>query len=194
MAREGRKPLDEILYDGTSGDPTVVAFDPGGVTGWSVFTVHPDALTDPEFRILENISHWSCGQYIGSEADQVDQMVELARTWPGAAVLCEDFLLRKFSAGRELLAPVRMNAAFSYTMRRGLIEDPKKGKQRLVTIEYQLPALAMTTMTDSRLKALGFYERTVGKEHARDAVRHSITFLKRLKENSRLRARIFPSL
>lgn len=189
-----RRMLDEILYDGSDGDPTVVWFDPGGVTGWSVFSVHPDSLTDPEVRILENVTQWSCGQFIGPEAEQVDQMVALARLWPGAAIGSEDFILRKFGQGRELLAPVRMNAAFSYAMRRGLIDDPKLGKQRQVVIEYQLSALAMTTMTDDRLKRLGYYERTVGKEHARDSVRHNITFLKRLKENHKLRLRVFPAL
>lgn len=194
MAKVGPRWLDEVLYDGADADATVVWFDPGGVTGWSVFSVHPDALTNPEFRILDNISHWACGQFVGPEADQVDQMVDLARTWPGAAIGCEDFILRKVLRGRELLAPVRMNAAFSYAMKRGLVADPKLGRQRLVEIEYQQASLAMTTMTDDRLKRLGFYERTVGKEHARDAVRHGITFLKRLKENHFLRSRVFPKL
>lgn len=204
MARKvGRPGADEILYDGTTGDPTVVWFDPGGITGWGVFSVHPDALTDPSFRVLDNITHWACGQFVGGEANQVDQMVELARSWPGAAIGCEDFILRKFERGRELLAPVRMNAAFSYAMRRGVtfVRDGRTGEHKpevdrsgYVTIHYQQPALAMTTMTDDRLKALGYYERTVGLQHARDAVRHCITFLKRLKEKPALRAEVFPNL
>jgi hypothetical protein len=193
-SRGGRPIVDEILYDGTAGDPTVVWFDPGGVTGWAVFSVHPDALVDHTFRILENITHWACGQFVGGEAEQVDQMLDLARSWPGAAIGTEDFILRKFDRGRELLAPVRMNAAFNYAMRRGMVADPKLGKQKLVKVQYQLSSLAMTTMTDDRLKALGYYERTVGLQHARDAVRHAITFLKRIKEKPQLRAEVFPSL
>lgn len=201
--RAGRPSADEILYDGTTGDPTVVWFDPGGVTGWAVFSVHPDSLLDPSFRILENVTHWACGQLTGGEFAQVDQMVDLARTWPGAAIGCEDFVLRKFAGGRELLAPVRLNAAFSYAMKRGLTSerDGRTGERKpaidrggYVTIHYQQASLAMTTMTDDRLKALGYYERTIGLQHARDAVRHNITFLKRLKEKPLLRKEVFPDL
>jgi hypothetical protein len=43
-----------------------------------------------------------------------------------------------------------------------------------------MPSLAMSTVPDDRQKRWGFW--VPGKEHARDAVKHNITFLKRRKE------------
>jgi hypothetical protein len=57
-----------------------------------------------------------------------------------------------------------------------------------------MPALAKTTMTDERLRDLGLYEQTVGKEHGRDALRHALTFWKRVKTQPALRREVFPSI
>jgi hypothetical protein len=176
--------LPEIVYDGTTGDATVVAYDPGGVTGWAVFSVHPVSLIRPEYKVLENVTHFTCGQFIGTEFAQATAMIELAREWPGAALVVEDFLLRKFDASRNLLSPVRLTAAFRYT----LLSVDKRAAH------MQQPSLAMTTMTDERLKATGYFERTVGVPHARDAVRHCLTFLKRLKMQPELLRSTFPAL
>lgn len=163
-------------------DPTVIAFDPGGVTGWALFQVHPDALLDPGVRILANIQHWSCGQFSGSESSQVDQMRALADDWPEAALVNEDFVPQEFNQSRAFLSPVRLNAAFSYIMR------PRR-------VWYQMPSLAKTTITDDRLRLLGVYwHETEGFEHARVSVKHCLTFLKRLKEQPKLRSEVFSDL
>lgn len=177
--------MSEVLYDGTSGDPTVVWYDPGGTSGWSVFSVHPDALTDPEVRVLDNITHFACGQFTGSEFDQVDQMIELADAWPGAALGTEHFILQQFRKDENLLVLVRLNAAFRYEMRR-------HGRDRKV--HRQNAQLAMTTVTDKRLQAWGYAERSRGLPHARDSIKHNITFLRRLKTNPALLAETFPKL
>jgi hypothetical protein len=175
----------EVLYDGTSGDPTVVWYDPGGTSGWAVISVHPDALTDPGVRILDNIEHMAYGEFTGSEFDQVDAMLDLADSWPGAAIGTEHFILQQFRKDEELLSLVRLNAAFRYEMVR-------HGRTRRV--HRQNAQLAMTTVTDDRLRAWGFWGRTAGLPHARDAIRHNITFLKRLKTQPKLRAEVFPNL
>lgn len=174
----------EVRYDGTTGDATVVAFDPGGVTGWAVFSVHPDALLDPTLKVMHNITHWAAGQFTGSEFTQVDEMVALSLDWPGASYLVEDFVLRKFDASRELLAPVRLTAAYRWAMSR----------HADALVKVQPSSLAFTTITEERLKAMGFWEVTAGKKDARSAVQHALTWLKRLKTDVRLRMEVFPQL
>ena len=146
----------------------VLAVDPGGTTGWCVVGVHPDALSgDPEIRILENVEFWTCGQFEGAENDQSDEIVELVATWPSARLVLEEFILRKPSMGRELLSPVRISAVIDWAVR------PRYWVR-------QQPALAMTTITDDRQKDMGLW--VPGKEHARDAIKHAFTFLKRQRE------------
>jgi hypothetical protein len=174
----------EIVYDGTTGDPTVVAFDPGGVTGWAVFSVHPESLLDPTLKVMHNITHFACGQFIGSEFAQVDEMLQLSADWPGGSFVVEDFILQKFDSSRELLSPVRLTAAYRYNMSR----------QQGVIVKVQPRSLAFTTFDDARLRAMGFWEQTTGQVHARDSIKHGLTWLKRLKTNVRLRLEVFPQL
>lgn len=150
-----------------------VAFDPGGKTGWSVFGVHADAINDPECRIIDNIEFWSTDELFGPEQGQAREMYELVSNWPTAKLVMEDFVLRKFSSARELLAPVRITARFEGWMDSAGDERP---------IIKQQPSLAMTAITDDRLKRMGLYNPTVGLEHGRDAVRHNLTWLKRAKK------------
>lgn len=42
--------------------PVLIAFDPGSTTGYSVMQIHPEALSDPAVKILDNIQHWTHGQ------------------------------------------------------------------------------------------------------------------------------------
>jgi len=169
-------------FDGTNGDPTVVAFDPGGVTGWAVVSVHPVAVLDPAYPITTNITHLAVGHFNGSEFDQVESMLQLCEDWLGCAKVTENFILMTSNTGEALLAPVRINAAFRY------------GLGRKARLWRQNPALAKTTITDDRLKIMGLYEQTVGKEHGRDALRHALTFWKRIKTQPALRKEVFPSL
>lgn len=168
-------------FHGSSGDPTVIAFDPGGTTGWALFCVHPDALLLPDILILNNIQHWAFGELTGTEFAQVDGMLELADNWPKAALLVEDFILRRFDMSRNALAPVRLNAALRYAV------APR-------FVHLQQAQLAKTTITDARLRAFGFWEQTENKVHARDGIRHGLTFLKRLKTQSKLLKQTFPEL
>ena len=145
----------------------VLSLDPGGTTGWAVFSVHPDAMSgDPEIPILPNIELWRCGEFTGPRNSQIDQIVDLCSAWPDARLVTEDFVLRQLNA---VLEPVAINAAIDWALR------PRYWV-------YQMSSLAMSTVTDERQKAWGFW--VPGKEHARDAVKHNITFLKRRKESA----------
>lgn len=166
LATEGFEP-PEPFY--------VITFDPGGTTGWSVFGVWPEAMHDPRARILDHLAFWSAGQFTGTEASMVDQMMGLIEAWPEEArILAEDFVLQQFSMARDLLAPVRINARLEDRLHVATVGSR--------TVTYQMPSLAMRTITDEMLKSWGFWNPLKGQQHARDAVKHAITWLRRLKE------------
>lgn len=155
-------------------DPTVLAIDPGGTSGWSIFSVHPNALVDPQVSILENITHWSHGQVdcLEDELDGVEGLVELAESWPGAVVLLEQFIIRRFDQKEDFLSPVRITAAFDYAVRKLGVHQTYR----------QQPADAKNSASDDRLKRWGFYQREGGLEHARDADRHALLWLRKAKD------------
>lgn len=175
-------------YDG-AGNPMylLVCFDPGGTTGWAVFGVWWAALKSDRFKLMDNIDFWSAGQFTGTEREQADQMLALVGAWPEAHLLVEDFILRTANPRREVLSPVRLTSR----LEQGLAErkDPREGKLIL-----QMPSLAMTSMPDQRLQALKpeFITRTAGQPHARDTVRHALTWLRRVKEIHTIRTTDHP--
>lgn len=150
----------------------VLALDPGGTTGWAIFQVHPDAVGgDPEIPVMDNVEFWTAGEFTGKQADQVDEILALVHDWPAARLVTEKFQIRQISA---LLDPAEINATLRWAVRpRYFVE--------------QQPALAMSTVTDDRQKDWGYW--IPGKPHARDAVKHAITFLKRRKEQEVAAAR-----
>lgn len=143
-----------------------------------MFNVHLIALTSDKYKILENIVLWSAGEFKGSEKDIAYDMLWLARAWPYAAIVLEDFILRRFDMNRALLSPVRITARFE----QGLA---MAGDERADKIIFQQPALALGTVHDERLRNWGFWNITRGKPHARDAIRHALTALRRAKETLR---------
>lgn len=177
-------------YDLDNGWATAIALDPGGTTGWSVMCVEPDCLADPEISVLASITHWAQGQVDGDEDDQARALVQLIAAWPHAAVVVENFTLRTFKQSRELLSPVRITAKLSYVMKHGLEDVAPAGRRMWL----QEPSMAKSTATDDRLKDWGLYRRAGGEEHARDATRHAITFLRRCSDRPKLRHNAWPRL
>lgn len=165
---------DSDIEDDADDLYTVIGYDPGGTTGWAAIGVYKEAIEEPsEYKILDNIAFWTAGQFIGSEVNQVNEMLSLADSWPGARLVCEDFVLRKFSSARELLAPVRITARFLDRL------EWKRGGRPVI---FQQPSLAMGTVTDARLKKMGFWPPLAGQEHARDGFRHAFTWLRRARK------------
>jgi hypothetical protein len=165
-------------------DPTIVWIDPGGTSGWSVMSVHPAALIEPKVSILENITHWSHGQIGGDENAQASELLGLIDAWPGCCVGHEDFILRTAVTSREVLSPVRITAKVEF----GLFLAGG------VPYFRQMPSEAKNVATDDRLRAWGFYERSGGKEHARDADRHNLTWLRKCKQHRFMREQCWPYL
>jgi hypothetical protein len=177
--------------DADNGWVTVVAIDPGGTTGWSVMCVEADALCDPDVSILKSIAHRASGQVdLGNEDAHAGELVELLAAWPLAAVVIEDFQLRTFKMSRELLSPVRITAKVEYALFHGLQDCVPEGRR----VFKQNPSLAKSTATDDRLKQWRLYIREGGMEHARDADRHAITFLRRAKDKPKIRHAAWPHL
>ena len=183
--------------------PTVISIDPGGTLGWSRMVVHPEALVDPEVSVLDNILDRANGQIRAIPAaanGKAPKVLELSteerrcvrtlmrdvlENWAGAALVVEDFLLRKKLMDRELLSPVRLTAALEWA-----VEESGLG----LSLQRQTPSEAKGTATDERLKAWGLYSRAGGMQHARDADRHSITFLRKAKARGSVRGAAWPHL
>jgi len=240
-----RPPKHKLPISSLCSSAVVIAVDPGSTTGWAVWQVHPEALSNPEILILENVQYWAHGQIDcgatkgnagnsaaisaveileaeagqlmdGERIEEIDvfadgtltpirgadslgisttgesagasEILQLVEGWPGAAIVVEDFILRKFDQGRDILSPVRVMEKFEF----GLWVLGRDGQAF-----RQQPALAKTTATDDRLQRWGFYRREGGLKHARDADRHAITFLRRCsqgKQGRLLREKAWPHL
>lgn len=184
--------VPEMLADGNrirrgerSNMWTCIGLDPGGTTGWCVLRIHDLAMMSGEYRILDNVATWSAGQVGGTIGHQIDKLVDLVDAWPDAEIVCEDFILRQLSGGRDLLDPVRITEPLKWWLERGgrRAWDTEEGEDwKPRTLHLQQPALAMTTITDERLEAFGIKSLTSGQPHARDAVRHALTFARRRKQ------------
>lgn len=163
----------------------MIAFDPGGTTGWALLQVHRAALESSDFSVLDNILFRAQGQFTGGENSQAREMYALIEAWDGpeTVVVIEDFILRTALKNRDVLSPVRITAKID------LLLEPS-GRR----MYFQQPAMAKKTATDERLKDWGLYVAEGGLEHARDAMRHAITFIRRTKEQPRLRSIAWPSV
>lgn len=149
-----------------------LAYDPGGTTGWAVFVIRMRAMVEERRKILSNIAFWSCGEIIGHELDQVNEMLELAELWPTAQLIHEDFTLLKPNNSGDLLSPVRLTFGFEWGLR-------EREDTRLVI--KQSASLALSTFTHERLKALGFAQATKS-DHERSGISHSLTWIRRKKK------------
>jgi hypothetical protein len=83
-------------------------------------------------------------------------------------IVLEDFILRERTSDRSLLSPVRLNAK---------LEDKFRESMPRVELTLQSPSNAKTTVTNERLKRWGLW--SVGEQHARDATRHLILWLRK---------------
>lgn len=183
----------------TTGWAIVTAYDPGGTTGWSVMCLSPTALlgnrhksvgrgAHPDARksIPQALQHFAAGEITGPRPEQCDQLSELIDMWADCAVVGEGFTLRKFIQEEELLEPVRVNACMEWHL---------YGSGR--PLFTQTPEQAKSKWNDDRLKrakSLGQSWWVVGKDHARDGVRHAGLFLDRARQQPELRGRAWPHL
>lgn len=180
-----RDPLNETLAP-------VIALDPGQTTGWSLMVVEPESLIDHECKVIESVtthhhgqvsSLWDENTHTDGESIAVDDIWAMIEQWPEAAVVMEDFVIRMNDRSRQFLSPVRIMARVDYLLW-------KHGR----TSFRQTPADAKNTCSDDRLKDWGFYDKYGGLNHARDADRHALLFLRKCKQNAQMRAKAWPHL
>lgn len=162
----------------------IMAFDPGGTTGWCATSFrlgHLAILRSAGLKAFlgaEALTLTS-GQLTGSETSQALDAAELiaAGVERGevdyVVLLYEDFILRQKRKDRDLLSPVRVTAKLE------MINEIEWGFPEL----KQQPSLAKSSMPNSRLKALKLYRP--GKPHANDAIRHNITLIRRFAANQK---------
>lgn len=148
----------------------LVSFDPGGRTGWAVFVIAWEAMHLPDYLITANILFWNAGEFWGSVDSQVNEMVSLAEEWDDADIVNEDFVLKQFLPAREVLDPVRINAAFQWAI------QPR-------IVNYIMPSQGVGQVTDDRLKDIGLYhhEKLVGNKDARQAVQTGLAYARQRK-------------
>jgi hypothetical protein len=129
------------------------------------------------------------GQIEGGDSTQGLALSQQLAEFSGPVVI-EDFVLRQYSADRDLLAPVRITSRIEQTidllLQYGYEPEDRRG---VLPIFKQLPALAKSTCTDARMRRWGVW--TPGRPHANDALRHSITFLRRCLVDRSLAVRAF---
>lgn len=164
---------------------TVVWADPGVATGWSVHRVNiRRLLTMGQVASMDRV-WWRIGQFrtAGTSAS-VDHYLDLCRAVyersdesDVVVIGCESFTLRMQSTDPALLEPVRFLS---------VLQDRLRGSG--VEVQMQSPSDAKKAITDDRLGLWGVYQP--GAEHARDAQRHGLLFLRRYCSDERLRKRV----
>lgn len=171
----------------------LLAFDPGGTIGWAWFVLNFKAFSRPEAKVLRWVESWDCGEFTGTENQQIQKAVALiyrARFGTGlytsrTDVVSEDFDLTQLVGGKDLLSPVRINAVLDWECR------------RVMALELNLQARQMrTNVTKERLKLFGFEDSeprtgkvkgwtTTGKGKDKfAAMQHAVTWMRRIKQKS----------
>lgn len=182
----------------------LVWLDPGGTTGYAVATVAArwlEGLGDGDWTGLKRhlvsvavgqVDGWSEegrgktareGSLVGgAELVSASEIVELILAWPEAAWGYEDFILRKYTKDRDLLAPVRMFSMIRFGI---------WGEDGRLPFT-QSASLAKSAATDPRMREAGLYR--AGLPHGTDAARHVATFLRRARADAKLREAAWPEL
>ena len=153
-------------------DLTIISFDPGGTTGWSLLSIPPfigekSVWKHRQKDILLNKRFWNHGEIDcrTDESEGIWAIKNLIDEYPLAAVVFEDFQLRQLAAD---LSPVRIISC---------VEQYFWEKDRS-SLFKQMPSMKATA-TDDRMKNWGVYTPRGGLQHARDADRHLMIFLRR---------------
>lgn len=183
--------VDPKLAKNSEAKIRVVAFDPGGTTGWSIMETTLGALDDNTVPVHEILTGWWHGQIVCNdekidnyEQVAIDAMAELITAQAAAddfAVVMESYQIRSKRTDAETISPIRFIAGveqYVWDMCRYMAKQGPSEK---------------TGVTDERLETWGLYLRD-GQQHARDADRHALLFLKKLRAKKSLQRKHFPRL
>lgn len=171
-------------------DTFIVGVDPGVTTGVSVIGF------DREYGIPlpSEVEIWGSTQYsygnsgnledILGDDDDIEQTISqivgdiaaYLSKFGEVIVSIEDFIIRKMNTSRDFLAPVRITAG----IRQEIFSHCDIG-----FVSYT-PADAKAICNDKRMDIWGYEIETQKDRHSRDADRHAVLTLRRIKENPRL--------
>lgn len=163
----------------------VFGIDPGKTTGWCRMMIPRECLFANKAHLWgkapSEVLEWEYGEITGHEVDQAIEICRILRTTQGMdykvgpAAVIEDFTIQinAPTTDPELLSPVRIGAMLVMCRRLRQMGDTH--------LVFQNRTIAKTTITDERLKALGYY--VPGPDHIRDATRIAITALRRARQD-----------
>ncbi|HTS10108.1 MAG TPA: hypothetical protein VMP68_31385 [Candidatus Eisenbacteria bacterium] len=178
----------------------LVSFDPGGTIGWAHFIYDLRAFSTPEAKVLRWLKHWECGEFEGTENEQVAECSRLiwrakfgdmpyntdtdvvAGALSRADFISEDFELTQMIGGKNLLSPVRINAKLDWECHRwGLTLNLQRRSMRTSVTPARLQMFGF----DSPFRSNGAWSPTGRGKDAFAAVQHAIVWVRRVKEASR---------
>lgn len=161
--------------------PAVTWIDPGGDTGIATVWFLRDRLEEGKVPLQQCLLAWEADFLSGTENFQTLQALRwiAERSYGPHAVGIEDFVLASFLPGREVLSPVRIGHKIDYQLWRGI--KAADGRKRAYDVAWQSANDAKHTVTDARLKEMAMY--TPGLDHARDATRHCVLWLRKLRQS-----------
>jgi len=156
---------------------TITAVDPGGSTGICTIWYWPEGLAAANLPLQHCLMGWQAECLNGSENEQTLQVMRWIseRSIEESDVVIEDFILRSAIKGRELLSPVRIGHKIDYQLWRGFKDAT--GQRRKIEPSWQSANDAKNVVNDTRLQSMCMY--TPGPDHARDATRHAILWLRK---------------
>lgn len=177
-------------------DTFIVGVDPGVTTGVSVigFENVYDAPLPSEVEVWGStqFSYGGSGNsedILGDDKDieqtiskMVGDIAKYLSQFGDVIVSIEDFIIRKMNTSRDFLAPVRITAG---------IRQEIFGEESIGFVSYT-PADAKAICNDKRMDLWGYEIRTQKDRHSRDADRHAVLTLRRIKENPRLLHDLLP--
>ena len=216
VIRDQANPTLEAIYRNWS-DPwvmaaldrlNVLAVDPGGTTGVSHMQVKYTDLVDPHKPVHTIVGLWQtcqidCGAMSGNAADTATAYdnggLGISETGEAAGIaliynvaeqlarfpLCvviEDFVPQEFNKSRDFLSPVRLSARLEQLL----------WELQACTVLKQTAGQAKSKATDDRLERWGFMEGGHADRHKRDADRHALLLLSRIRQRTSMLHKAFP--
>jgi hypothetical protein len=132
----------------------VIALDPGGTTGWAVWTMEANGDMD-----------WHLGQLGPEDHHELLYALLERETIHDFTVVCESFEFRQSRQRDNINLMSR-----EYIGIAKLYEQERKNP-----VVFQTAAMAKSFVTDQKLKSMHLWHP--GKKHAMDAMRHLVYYL-----------------
>jgi hypothetical protein len=157
----------------------ILALDPGGTTGWAQLTYVDTKPIECDWTtwvgsIGVREPMWTCGQ-IGPDDHHKELFALLERADAfDFTVVCESFEFRQY----------RQRDNINLMSREYIGVTKLFGQERNRPVVFQTAGAAKPFVTDEKLKAMGLW--VPGQKHARDALRHLVTFLVRKEHRTEL--------